>query len=251
VTSYVDYLPPVFRQEVEEGAAAFLEQFLRGFEYVLTGGGDPADPGLEERLEGIPGKLAGSERYFEPGWEHESPLPPGDRTPADFLDWLGGWVALSFRADLGDPAEREALQRELIAKAVWLYGLRGTREGLEELLAIYTRLGVTVVELDTRWQVGIAAGSRLGLDTYLDAGAPHFFHVIVRLPEVNPRRRARLQRLADAIVAAEKPAHTHYRLEIAMKTMQLGVEGRSTLGVDTLLGETFTPDEEGESWQTP
>ena len=39
------------------------------------------------------------------------------------------------------------------------------------------------------------------------------------------------------MIDAEKPAHAHYELRIESNTMQLGVKGRSTLGVDTLLGE--------------
>ncbi|HEY1368274.1 MAG TPA: phage tail protein [Gaiellaceae bacterium] len=239
-SGYLEYLPAIFAEDGDGDGPGFLARYLLGFERVLTGLGDVDDPGLEEKLEGIPSELgrpglAGSERYFEPGPE----LDDGLRAPADFLDWLGTWVALAFRGDLGDAKQREGLQRELIAKAVWLYSLRGTKDGLEQLLHIYTRMGVTVDELEARWQLG-ATTSTLGIDTYLDGGAPHFFRVTVRFPASDPRGRARLTELAQAIVDAEKPAHTHYDLEIQMNTMLLGVEGRSTLGVDTLLGATFS-----------
>jgi phage tail-like protein len=241
-SGYLDYLPAIFAEDGDGDGPTFLARFLLGFERVLTGLGDVDDPGLEEKLEGIQSELgrpglAGSERYFEPG--PGADVEDGFRAPAEFLDWLGTWVALAFRGDLGDAKQRESLQRELIANAVWLYSLRGTKEGLEQLLGIYTRMGVTVEELEARWQLG-AANSTLGVDTYLDGGAPHFFRVVVRFPASDPRGRARLTELAQAIVDAEKPAHTHYDLEILMNTMLLGVIGRSTLGVDTLLGATFS-----------
>jgi phage tail-like protein len=220
---YLDYLPAIFRQDAPPGGTNWLGRFLRGFEAILTGTGDPAAPGLEEQLDGIPGALAGVERTFEPG----PGLPAGERAPDEFLDWLSGWVALSLRADV-DP-ER---QRVLIANAVRLYRLRGTKAGLEQLIGLYTTLGATIEEAGPRLQLGVH--STVGVDTALNGGPAHYFRLIVRLPTTTPEERAAQQRIVESIVDAEKPAHTFYTLDIQSPILQIGVTSR--VGVDTLLG---------------
>jgi phage tail-like protein len=229
LSSYLLHLPAVYREDVDEGQPEFLGRFLLAFEHVLTGLGDPDAPGIEEHLEGIVDpvsgirRLAGLERYLVPGPE----LPDPHRAPAEFLPWLAGWVALSLRADFD-----ELRQRDFIARAVSLYRLRGTRRGLELFAGIYTRLGVTIDELDTPFQLG--RHSTVGVDTILDGGAPHFFRVLVRLPTADPAELARQRRVVIELIDAEKPAHTHYAVDIQTPTLQIGRQ--STVGVDTLLG---------------
>lgn len=227
---YLNYLPAIYQQDAEIDQPNFLGRFLLAFEKVLTGLGDADDPGLEEILDGITdqdGKtlLAGIHRYFEPG-------PGGvgaERAPAEFLEWLSGWVALTLRADLD-----ESHQREFIARAIPLYRLRGTRQGLIEVLQIYTRMGVSIDEMNTGFQLGVS--SQIGVHTWLDGGPPHFFKVTLQLPKVDVDLIREQNRIATAIIDAEKPAHTHYELSIEAPLFQLGVH--STLGVDTLLGGT-------------
>jgi phage tail-like protein len=226
---YLDYLPAVFQEGAEPGRPNFLGRFLLAFEQVLTGLGDPSAPGLEETLDGIVDpvsgavRLTGVHRYVDPG----PSLPAEARAPAKFLPWLSGWVALALRADLD-----ELRQRDFIARAVSLYRLRGTKRGLEEFLRIYTRLGVTVNEMITPFQIGVH--STVGVDTVLDGGAPHFFKVFMWLPTANPEQVREYLRVAAAIIELEKPAHTRYALDHAAPSLQIGV--RSTIGIDTLLG---------------
>ncbi|HEX7240856.1 MAG TPA: phage tail protein [Longimicrobiaceae bacterium] len=225
-SSYLDHLPAVFREGAAEGAPNFLGRFLLAFEHLLTGLGDPAEPGLDELLDRVPD-------YLDP-----------DRAPTEFLDWLAGWVALTLRGDLdtaasvgsGDEAraarERRAMARTLIASAVPLYRLRGTRRGLEELIRLFTGgLSPTITEMTASLQIGVS--SRIGEDTLLDGGAPHFFQVLLRLPQPNPEARRRFEELARAIIDVEKPAHTRYDLDVLTPAMQLGLH--SQVGVDTLL----------------
>jgi phage tail-like protein len=195
VSSYLDYLPAIFQQD------AFLGRFLLAFEEILGG--------LEERLDSI-------DHYFAP-----------EKTPAEFLEWLSGWVALSLRADLSDDQ-----RRDFIANAVPLYRLRGTKQGLEALIKIYTGLPPDIHELNTSFQIGVH--STVGKDTILDGGAPHFFNVTIRLGDPNPEERKRMTEVVTAIVNMEKPAHTHYVLAVETPILQIGVH--STIGVDTLLG---------------
>jgi phage tail-like protein len=241
---YFAYLPAVYQEETTPGQFAFLNGLLLAFEQVLTGAGDSTEPGLEELLDGIVDPLSGDplsgdplsgdplsgdpqlvgvSRYFDPG--------PGaadtTRAPREFLPWLAGWVALMLRADLD-----EDRQREFIANAVALYRLRGTKQGLEAMIRTYTKLAPSIDEFNTPFQLGVH--STVGVDTVLDGGVPHFFRVRVRLPKLDVTQRKWMQDVTTAIIEMEKPAHTHYQLDVSTPTLQLGVT--STIGVDTLLG---------------
>lgn len=104
--------------------------------------------------------ISGLDVYFTPQATRASPR----EAPTEFLPWLSRWVALTMRADL-----EETRRRELIARAVWLYRLRGTRKGIEEAVSIYTRLGVTIDESSTAFRVGV--NSTVGVDTLLGGPA--------------------------------------------------------------------------------
>ncbi|KOU08789.1 hypothetical protein ADK86_03240 [Streptomyces sp. NRRL F-5755] len=227
-STYMRHLPAVYQQDVEPDTPNFLGRFLLGFEQMFTGLGDERAPGIEEILDGIVDPVSGEvrrrgvERYFDPGPN----LPEAERAPAEFLDWLAGWVALAPRADLD-----ELRQRDFIARAVPLYRLRGTRQGLEEYVRTYTRLGVTVDELDTSFQLG--THSTVGVDTVLSGGAPHFFRVLIRLPTSDPAAMARHRQVVTTLIDAEKPAHTYYTLDAETPGFRIAVH--STIGMDTLL----------------
>lgn len=233
-SGYLDYLPAIYQQGVQEGVPNFLGRFLLAFEQVLTGLGDPDEPGIEERLDGIVDptsgsvRLAGSERYFEPGPD----LDPEQRAPVEFLDWLAGWVALTLRADLD-----EFRQRDFIARAVSLYHERGTRQGLEHLIQVYTRLAPTIDELNSPFQIGVR--STIGADTILGGGGPHYFRVLLRLSPGDQSQGTMAEQLrrqieiVRAIIDLAKPAHTFYDLDVQTPSFTIGAH--STIGVDTLL----------------
>jgi phage tail-like protein len=223
VSTLLESLPAVFQENRVGSEPTFLGRFLLGFEQVLLGlDGAEAyeEPGLEDTIARV-------YRYFEPG----AALPEGERAPNVFLDWLAGWVALSFREDFD-----ELRRRHLIANAVPLYRLRGTRRGVEEFLRIYTRLGVFIDELIPAFQLGVHA--TVGVDTRLDGGAPFFFQVRVFVPQparsdvdpggVDPA-------IVKAIVDLQKPAHTFYTLSIDTQPFQVGMH--ATIGFDTYLGQ--------------
>lgn len=216
VSSLLGSLPAVLQEDRVSGAPDFLGRFLLGFEQLLLGLGDSANPGLEETISRL-------YRYFEPG----ATLGDDERAPREFLKWLAGWVALTLREDWD-----ELRQRDLIAKAVPLYRLRGTKRGVEEYVRIYTRLGVRIDELSVALQVGVH--SAVGVNTMLDGGAPHFFRVAVLLPSTQPEEIRAQRMIAHAIVDLQKPAHTYYSLTVETPIFQIGVH--STVGVDTLVG---------------
>jgi phage tail-like protein len=203
-SSYLDHLPAAFREA--DAASGFLGRFLLGFEQVLHGLGAAAvaghPPGLAEQIDDVA-------RHLDPA-----------RAPAEFLDWLAGWVALSLAEDW-----TEDERRRFIARAVPSYQYRGTARGLRELLLAYTGdLPVTIYEF---------------------AEIPHYFQVELTLglslrdPDFEARKQRRL-RTAMAIVDEQKPAHTFYALRFRdVPTMQIGVH--STVGVDTVLGTVTDP----------
>ncbi len=118
--SYLDYLPSVYREDPAN--RDFLDRFLAIFESLF----------FETDLE-----IDHLERYLDAAG-----------TPPEFLEWLGGWVAAS--QGRGDQGYRkkipEAKQREFISRAVPLYRERGTREGLENLIFLYTGKNPIIVE---------------------------------------------------------------------------------------------------------
>ena len=197
-SSYLDYLPAIFRQE------PFVGRFLLAFETVLSGSG--ADqPGLEATI----GRLA----------DYLDPMTTGP----EFLPWLAGWVTLSLRADWD-----EATKRSFIQQIVPLYRLRGTRDGLQRMLELYTR-------------------ERVEVDDAFEQPA-YFFQVQLTLREADPDLLRRKQQIARAIIDQEKPAHTFYALQVAVPTMRLVSVALHQqeqaplliLGENTLLG-TSTP----------
>ncbi len=134
-------------------------------------------------------------------------------TPADFLPWLASWLNLVL-----DEHWPEEKRRRLLRGAASLYRRRGTRRGLQEYLEIYTGVRPRIVEHR-------AKNFRLGPDALLGPGIalgtgsePHTFTVIMELPpEPDPERERERRRTIEAIIEAEKPAHTGYALEIRSK----------------------------------
>jgi phage tail-like protein len=220
-SSYLEYLPAIFQEGADEQGVTYLGRFLLAFEKILSGLGDPQQPGLEE----IIGRI---HTYFDP-----DPVLPGqspvetERAPAEFLPWLASWVALSLREDWG-----EEEKRRFISRIVPLYQQRGTKAGLAEMLRTYTGMGVDIQDFSQPFQVGVT--STVGVDTLIGGGPPHYFSVKMVLTELGDLGFVRREQIARAIIDQEKPAHTFYDLRIEFPTMQIGVT--STVGVDTLLG---------------
>jgi phage tail-like protein len=204
VSSYLDHLPAVFRQD------AFLGRFLLAFETLLSQPPlDAPQPALEEMIEDIA-------HFFRPS-----------ETPAEFLPWLAGWVALSLREDWEEDTKRKFLQ-----EIVPLYRKRGTKDGLESMLRIYIGEDVPITIYDT--------------DGDFEKFEPpaHFFQVEMTVRDRDPVLLQHRQQIAMAIIEQEKPAHTFYALQIMIPTMRLMSEALLEreggepliLGENTLLG---------------
>lgn len=211
----IDYLPAIYQED------EFIGKFILGFEKILLGIDDkvlwtiPKDE-VKFQPQGLEETITTISTLFDP-----------QRTPKEFLNWLAGWVALSLREDW----EEEA-QRRFISRIVSLYQLRGTKQGMIEMLKTYTGMGVELYELVKPLQIGVT--STVGVDTAIGGGPPHYFRVKMFVNAFKPEVRERKKQIARAIIEQEKPSHTYYELLVETPTMQ--IEVHSTVGVDTLLG---------------
>ncbi len=134
-------------------------------------------------------------------------------TPDRLLPWLAGWLGLELDEHL--PRQR---QRRLVRAAIRLFRQRGTRTALREYLEIYTGGQAQIVEHRAD-DFRLGPEARLGVGIALGTGhRPHSFTVTLRLPpgELPSEARARRawRRRIEALIEAEKPAHTHYTLVV-------------------------------------
>lgn len=219
----LQYLPAIYQED------PFLGRFLSAFEKLLVGrrdGVDYTDAEVQALLPDRPD--AAHVRGLEEQIADLSALFDPLRTPADFLPWLAQWTAFTLRADLD-----LARQRQFTSRVIQLYRRRGTKRNLQELLQIFTVGLPDIIESDTtEMQVGVH--SRVGVETYLGGGPPHYFQVNIRLPRVAQDVLDRQLEIASALIEMEKPAHTFYDLTPIFPSMRIGLN--STVGVDTLLG---------------
>jgi phage tail-like protein len=120
-------------------------------------------------------------------------------TPADFLDWLAGWLALELAEEWP-----ESRRRELVREAVALHRWRGTARGLAD----HVRL-VTGGEVEVADSGGCRWSAEPGGEPPGDAGLAAV-RVTVRVadPAAVDQRR-----LAGAISAAV-PAHVTVTVEV-------------------------------------
>lgn len=244
------YLPAIFQElpgDSTDPTPPPVGRFLMAFESILLGlpksrSAEWADlqqqPGFEEILGGAVEQgtneklLDGVERYFDPGPDY--PIDPlklkvenYNRAPAEFLAWLAGWVALTLRDDWTDDHKRT-----FIAMAVQLYGLRGTKAGVTQFVQAYTGGPPVEISEESAAEFQLGVHSQIGVDTFLDGGAPFFFKV--KLTSSDPLGFQKQMDILTALIELQKPAHTSFSLEVETVQFQIGVT--SQIGVNTLLG---------------
>jgi phage tail-like protein len=210
VSRYFASLPQWLRRDPQlAGLLLAFERILDGARDLPEGTPEPAAPGLSEQID----RLAAC---FRPG--------PGEpdvaRAPSEFVPWLARWVAVGLRDEWDDET-----RRRVVAEAMQLYRLRGTKDGLRRMIGVYV-------------------GLRDSVQIHEFADIPHFFQVEVTLPQRDPKILARTDRSVRAIIDQEKPAHTFYGLRFAFPSMQIvdnPTKARPAMivGVNTLLGSKF------------
>ncbi len=137
-STYVNYLPPVL-WEGDAPSQFSLTALLRVFEKLLSGIDDAevVTHGSHEH-DGVEEVIARLHRIFDPRY-----------TPPQFLPWLASWVALEFPA-IWD----EYQKRKVTAEIAQIYRQRGTKEGLNRFLALYT-------VAESRPRIAVDDGSKL------------------------------------------------------------------------------------------
>jgi phage tail-like protein len=186
--NYLRFLPGLYAEQDE-----FMARYLMLFESFWAP--------IEQQIDMLP-------YYVDPEF-----------TPAQLLPWLATWVDLTL-----DERWPEEKRRKLLASAVALYRWRGTRLGLQEYLEIYTGARVRVTEHGAH-NFRLGPQARLGLGVALGTiNRPHTFTVTAYMPAdpgeayATSAERARLEaqrrRMLEAIIEAEKPAHTGYTLHV-------------------------------------
>lgn len=221
--TYLRYLPAVYQEDVQ--SRGFLERFLSLFETFFAG------------TEDVISHLA---RYFDV----DSQLATGD-----FLSWLASWLSISV-----DKSWSEEQLRELVRRAPELYKKRGTRDGLEAMIEIFTGERPLVVE---HFQTTGCAQSTSAAERTTDAAGrsleelyrtlygsdPYCFCVLLkpyRTEKKNGRKTVRRlteeeRKAVRRIVDAEKPAHTCAGLLALQPWIYL--DTHTYLGVNTYLSQ--------------
>lgn len=146
----------------------------------------------------------------------------------EFLTWMAGWMSLVLKEDW----ELEK-KREVIARIIPLYRIRGTKEGLEKYLQIYAGKNTSVYEFMEPFQVGIT--STVGVNSIIGEGRPYYFEVDLYLPIPDLAAKEKEEKAIRDIIEIEKPAHTYYDLKVHIPSLIVGEH--STVGIDTLLWE--------------
>lgn len=196
-TSYLKYLPAVYSQNAEQ--SKFLERFLSLFESFFMA----ADWEIDRITS-----------YFDP-----------EAVKGEYLKWLSSWLAIA--VDQGWDDER---LRELTLKAAGIYKKRGTREGLEEIIKIFTGDKPFIVEY---FQLDCIKDSELKKEYLRVYGNnPYSFNVILKPGPITEKNGASSLR---AIVESEKPAHTTGVVKVLKPWIYLGM--CSYMGINTYLGK--------------
>jgi phage tail-like protein len=102
--SYLDHLPAIYQEDAQ--SKEFLERYLSIFESIFYD--------MDFKVERM-------SRLFD-----------AYGAPPEFLSWLGSWLAISDEENFSENMKRLYIQR-----AISLYKKRGTREGLEESIALF------------------------------------------------------------------------------------------------------------------
>lgn len=193
------HLPEIYHDSED------LRVLLAAFDEVLFGSANcrPENQGLEWMIARIP-------HFFNPK-PGQTDAGTFDRTPGDFLPWLAQWVALEHCHVM--PEERF---RNIIAHIVPLYGLRGTKQYLLEILKLFfPEIEVTIN--DEALPAMTVGQSRIGKDTRLGGDIPFYFYVKLQLPNQSYAnenwQEDDLLKIICSIIDSAKPAHTAYQLE--------------------------------------
>jgi len=144
--------------------------------------------------------------------QHFNPL----EAPAEFLEWLASWVAFKV-----DPNWPETKKRALIKRAMELYKIRGTVQGLKVFLAIFT--GYEPEILENEWpfkgfRIGVT--STIGVDSVILPPVNLAHTCIVQVPAAFREVTDDMVIRIHDILMSEKPAHVMYFLRFMAEIVE-------------------------------
>ena len=156
--------------------------------------------GLDEVLEPVVITLDNLSAHFDP-----------HTAPEHFLDWLAGWVGL----ELYEKWSPE-LRRRLIAGAVGRHHKRGTKAGLEQVVAIFTDAErVTVEESGGVWELSVPTPDDGSVPEF-PKGIPSGSWVTITVAigaenRADPAKVDAVTQLVQRVAERVKPAHVALR----------------------------------------
>lgn len=235
-STYLGHLPEIYRSP-GPGGTAFLGEFLKVFEALLSGRADAHDfgvRGIEDIIELFP-------EFIDPALARiDNPAAPaGVPLRSEFLDYLASWAALTLDQnwDLGK-------KREWTRRIMPLYKRRGTRAGMQDYLNTFVGSNVRISEPPGGFTLADPDSTVLGINTFL-AGAPaYYFRVAINYAFDEPFELdgwINIQTGTRAIIDLEKPAHTYYTLDTRTPGFILARAGHTVLGRETLIWRNSTP----------
>jgi phage tail-like protein len=243
--TWLRHLPPLYQED--RRSRLFLGRFLTLFEGLYDD--------VETEIRGLPAD-------FDP-----------DAVPAEWLDWLGGWLALDMPEDWDAARKRAAIRQVFDA-----YARRGTPEGVRAMVRLLCNIdvrieepiqhagwwalppqdGATPLELDQS-QLGFTTmlaavepqGAVLGSSALLDGvhliagdayGASLFDEVAYRFSVLMYRGAGYSEAKRDevrGVIDRERPAHTAYHLCLVEPRLRVGYQAR--IGVDSVIAAPPSP----------
>jgi len=193
--SYLRYLPAVYQ---EDGPSRdLLERFLSLPETFMTE---------------LDGQIASSPRWLDV-----------DATAGDYLRWLAAWIGVA-----ADPGWPEDKLRSLIKGMPEIHRKRGTKDGLERLIRLYTGEAPIIVENYKLQDIVDPDAKRTYVELFGDD--PYRFSVLLM-----PEQLSGLGELETVkrMIAHDQPAHTVADVTWLQPWIYLG--GYTFMGVNTVL----------------
>jgi len=229
---YLDFMPSIYRGP-EKGKATIFENLLKIFRTILT----DADSvqidinGGKTDIESISETIGKVPKLFHPS-----------SSPKGFLDWLASWTGLVLKEDWSD-----SKKKEVVAKIIPIYRMRGTKTGLLEFLKIFVGDIIEIAEFMNGIKIGDPGSSKIGINTFVGGVLPYFFIVTIKFSKISEiKNLGFLQNVisaSKAILDLEKPAHTYYAVRLYLPGITVGDKERSTVGStvgeDTIIGKEY------------
>lgn len=197
-SSYLSYLPAVYQDDKK--SQQFLERYLSLFGTFFQE--------MEEEIESV-------SKYFDV-----------DTVSGDFVQWLGTWIGIP-----ADEVWSETQLKELIRRSPELYQERGTKQGIEKMVEIYTGERPFIVEY-FQYKTMLEVPELKPLVTQLYSANPYTFCVLVQQQVMeNEKQRLFVQKILDE----QKPAFTEAKLIVLLPWMYMDMH--TYLGINTYLSE--------------